>query len=111
VLVALSNVMLLKVSVSLSELKFVRSVMSCPVEEDPVHGFKHADPNAGSVMAAESASGSRNLDANVFKWALGLLSGILHGRTIPAQTGEPIWNYWRFEIGGNRKGIFLQDNP
>jgi hypothetical protein len=80
--------MLLKVSVSLSELKFVRSVMSCPVEEDPVHGFKHADPNAGSVMAAESASGSRNLDANVFNMG----------------TGTPLWNPpWQDDPSPNRR--------
>jgi hypothetical protein len=52
--VALSKVMLLKLRSLLSEPKLVRSVVSAPVPEDPVHGFVHAAPNAGPEAATAS---------------------------------------------------------
>ena len=62
--VALSNVILLNVNTLLSELKLLLSVVSCPVEDDPVHGFKHEDPKTGRVRTVTTQAGARNRLAN-----------------------------------------------
>jgi hypothetical protein len=52
--VPLLKVMLLKVKELLSDTKLFRSVVSCPVDNDPVQGLVQLDPSAGSEQAASA---------------------------------------------------------